>query len=425
MCDTLCARVPDAMLFAKNSDRPVDEVQLVQAGLPHEPDRNRPQVHTQYLTIDDPGPGMAAVLSRPHWLWGAEHAVNAAGVAIGNEKVWTTDDPRAAPPALIGMDLVRLAAERANSADAAVDLITSLLERWGQGGSGEFAADEPYWSSFLVVDHAGGWIVETSGRTWVAKPVGTHDAISNRLSIGKDWTLASPDVPMASDWQQWLDPTVPTAIADHRLAATTHTAGLLATRHAPSASPTADAPADLVAALRDHGNGPWGAPGSPSGTGAAPADPVPASLGDDLSGITVCMHVRDYQCTTASMVASLPADPDATIGLWASVGPACCAVVLPGAIVRRGAQPEVIVPDALGDPTLWQAASLAARRSETAVDNRDTPTTDARRAFGPIEAAAWDEAAELTASGAGPDAWAEAAGRWSSGTLDAARRLVG
>lgn len=433
MCDTLCARTSSGMLFAKNSDRPVDELQLVHAVTPHRPDANNAQVRTQYITIDDPGPGITTVLSRPHWLWGAEHAVNAAGVAIGNEKVWTTDDPRTHPPALIGMDLVRLAAQRATTADTAVDLITSLLERYGQGGSGEHESDEPYWSSFLVVDPTSGWIVETSGRSWVAAPVSTHGAISNRLTLGTGWTRSSADVTTSTDWQQRLDPAVPTAIADHRLAATGRAAQRAAShlitsqqpgQHREAAQTPGQAPGQLVAALRDHGKGPWGAPGSPAGIGEVAADDVPAGLEDDLSGITVCMHVRDYQCTTASMVTSLPADPTATIGLWASIGPTCCAVVLPGAIVRRDAPAAAIVPAALNDPVLWQAASLAARRSETSHGDPLSATTTARKVFGPIEAAAWEQAAELTANNASARTWAMAADRWSASAVQAAHELL-
>ena len=42
--------------------------------------------------------------------------MNEHRVAIGNEMLWTARDPRREPPALIGMDLVRLGLERATDA---------------------------------------------------------------------------------------------------------------------------------------------------------------------------------------------------------------------------------------------------------------------------------------------------------------------
>lgn len=424
MCDTFCVPDTNGMFFAKNSDRPTSEVQLVKPLAPepvHPPSSTTTTVTTQYLTIDTPQNlgCVAAVASQPTWLWGAEHVVNAAGVAIGNEKVWTTDDPRAASPALIGMDLVRLAAQRTTSADQAVDVITSLVEQWGQGGSGEQHADEPYWSSFLVVDPRGGWVVETSGCTWVAEPVQGPKAISNRLTVGTGWTRSSSDVAPGTNWQGRLDPAVPTGIADHRLAATITACGNIDAGLG-DRDPTRVA-GQLVAALRDHGTGPWGAPGSPAAMGSAPAPPPPEGVADDWSGVTVCMHIRDYQCTTASMAAWLPENPDATIVMWASVGPACCAMVLPAAIVRHGGEVATVVPAALGNPAVWFAASTAARHAETAQTPRQAADviTGVRRAVGVVEAQAWDEAEALVACDAGVVAWREAARRWSDAALAA------
>jgi dipeptidase len=97
MCDTLCGTGPDGMIFAKNSDRPAGEVQLtVPFG------RRNTQgctLRTQYLSIGDTG-AHAALLSCPTWLWGAEHGVNEYGVAIGNEKVGTTNDAATPAPPL-------------------------------------------------------------------------------------------------------------------------------------------------------------------------------------------------------------------------------------------------------------------------------------------------------------------------------------
>ena len=103
------------------------------------------------------------MVSRPTWLRGAEHGLNEHRVAIGNEKIWTVDDPRGQPPALLGMDLVALVLERARDADEGLAVLTALLAEHGQGGSGEAKRDAPYYSSFLIADPHRAWIVETSG----------------------------------------------------------------------------------------------------------------------------------------------------------------------------------------------------------------------------------------------------------------------
>ncbi len=294
MCDTLCVVSETGTLFGKNSDRPPEEAQVVGAFAPRPPGT---RLRTQYLELADPG-AHATLLSRPAWLWGAEHGVNEHRVAIGNERVWTVDDAKSAQPALLGMDLVRLALERSRTADEALEQLTTLLEAHGQGGSGEADHDEPYFSSFLIADPRGGWIVETSQRTWAAKPLGRGGAISNRISLTTDWTRASADVAAGQSFQDWRDPKAPTGIADGRLDATERV------RRHRSCRPRSGRPREMVATLRHHGTVPWGAPGGDPSACA----PVPGDVDAAWNGITVCMHLRDYQATTASMVAELPTD---------------------------------------------------------------------------------------------------------------------
>src|SRR5688572_10328026 len=124
MYDTLCAIGEGRTLFAKNSDRPRDEVQVVEAHPRRSPGAT---LQTTHLTLDDAG-AHGLVGSRPAWMWGFEHGVNEHGVAIGNERIFTVDDPKPAPPALTGMDLVRLGLERGASAEQALDVMTALLE---------------------------------------------------------------------------------------------------------------------------------------------------------------------------------------------------------------------------------------------------------------------------------------------------------
>ncbi len=318
MCDTLCVLGDTGTLFAKNSDRPVTEAQVVELHPRREP--AGPQ-RTQYLEVPDRGAG-ATLLSRPAWLWGAEHGINEHGVAIGNEMVNTVDDPRLAPPALLGMDLVRLGLERAASADEALDVMTGLLQRHGQGGVGDAVNELAYWSSFLIADSTSAWVLETSGRSWAARPVDRGAAISNRLTLRRDWTRASPGVVPGTDLDDWRDPGTPTGFADGRLAASR--AFVARSLDAP-ASRGRSAPARAaVAHLRDHGSGPWGAPG-----GDGPVVGAPVGVEADGTGVTVCMHVRDFEATTASMVADLPVDGAGPRRAWVALGNPCASVFVP------------------------------------------------------------------------------------------------
>ncbi len=383
MCDTLCALRPGGALFAKNSDRPPGEAQLIET---YPRRRARRVLLTQYLTISDDA-AAPLLCSRPDWLWGFEHGVNEHRVAIGNEKVFTVDDPAKEPPALIGMDLVRLGLERARTAEDALDVMTSLLETHGQGGIANEAAREPYFSSFLITDPRSSWVLETSGRTWAAAPVTESEAITNRLTLRQNWTRASEDVATGADFDRWRDPDAPVGHADRRLAASRAclargAAGLTA--------------ADMAAHLRDHGEGPWGAPGASDGRVSAP----PAKALPDGTGVTVCMHIKGRQNTTSSMVAELPADPEKPLRAWVALGSPCASVFLP-------VFPPKTVPAALGDAAVWRR--FAALRDRVQADTGFL--REIRAEFGPLEAELWREADEVAES---PRLHAEfAAGAWS------------
>lgn len=360
MCDTLCVHGGAGLLFAKNSDRPPAEAQVVRT-FPARPPGST--LETQYLTVPDPG-AAALMGSQPTWLWGLEHGVNEHGVVIGNEKVWTTSHPRSRPPALIGMDLVRLGLERARTAEDALDVMTGLLERHGQGGSGERDHDEPYDSSFVVADRRGAWVLETADRTWAARESAGSVAVSNRLSLTTDWTRSSPDLAPGTDFQTYRNPRVPTSIADHRL---------VATRACVARSPRA--PADMLSTLRDHG-------GSP-GTDARPA-PIPEAPGDDNIGVTVCMHVRGLQATTASMIVAIPQDPGAAIRAWCALGSPCVSVYVPGFL-------SVGMPPALADPDTWTRFATLRDRAEAS----DTTLAEIHRVLAPVEAQLWSAAGAI------------------------------
>jgi dipeptidase len=390
------------MVFAKNSDRPPGEVQVAwpfgrraSAGC---------TLRTQYLTIGDTG-AHAALLSCPTWLWGAEHGVNEHGVAIGNERVRTVHDAAAAAPALIGMDLVRLGLERARTAEEAVDVMAGLLTSCGQGGIADAAHQEAYDSSFLVADPSRVFVLDTAGTDYAASAFPDGTAISNRLSLTTEWTRASQGVAAGDDFGRFRDAAEDTAYADVRLAASR---AFLC-----SAPPGGLTAAATAAHLRDHGHGPWGAPGS-----GGPVDPPPGEVGRDGHGVTVCMHVRGYSVTAASMIAELPASvaDGAPLRVHVAPGSPCVSVYVP-AFPRTAAGPSPFVPLELSGEELWHAADALRRLAESRAD----ALPGIREVLDPVEDELWAEADEVVDQ---PSRWAKVGASWGNRALHAMRSCI-
>ncbi|XP_058140068.1 secernin-2 isoform X2 [Dasypus novemcinctus] len=194
-----------AVIFAKNSDRPRDEVQEVVfvPGGTHAPGS---RLQCTYTEVEQVPKTHAVILSRPSWLWGAEMGANEHGVCIGNEAVWTKE-PVEEGEALLGMDLLRLALERSSSAQEALRVITGLLERYGQGGS---CREDPtpfcYHNTFLLADRTEAWVLETAGRLWAAQRIqkGSRN-LSNQLSIGTDISAEHPELRAYARARGWWD----------------------------------------------------------------------------------------------------------------------------------------------------------------------------------------------------------------------------
>jgi dipeptidase len=89
------------------------------------------------------------------------------------------------------MDLNRLALERAETAEKAVDVIIALVEKFGQGGDGGFQHPFYYHNSFVIADFHTAWVLEFSGSQWAARQVKDIYALSNAISIHHNWDRAS------------------------------------------------------------------------------------------------------------------------------------------------------------------------------------------------------------------------------------------
>jgi dipeptidase len=401
-CDTIVALAPATAagrtLFGKNSDRPPRECQRI---VQHARTRHAPgsRVRCQYLEVPQVGETAAVVGSQPHWLWGFEHGVNEHRVAIGNELVFTKEV--LGPRGLLGMDLVRLGLERGRTADEALNVMTALLEEHGQGGSGQPHVDWPYSNGFIVADPREAWILETSGRHWVARRVRDLGNVSNALGVGADWQCGAADVTRFAAAQGWwseadgpvdfaaayADPNVPEMVAYPRR---TRAAALLAEGRGSLA------PHAFRAILRDHYE--HGAVYRPRAA-------------DDPHFFSLCMHADPLDNTTASMVTSLDTDPSAVHAIWVCLGSPCTGAYLPLFL-------EGTVPASLGlggpepdDTPWWRMRALLSLVEE------DFATR------GPLVRARWDRfEADLVRSTTAVETEATALGR--AGRPDEARRLL-
>ncbi len=363
VCDTMVVVGDGRVLFAKNSDRDPNEAQL----LDRQPRRTHPagsRLRCTWIEIDQVAETHAVLLSRPFWMWGAEMGANEHGVVIGNEAVFTNTPTQST--GLTGMDLLRLALERATTAADAVTVITELLARHGQGGGcGHEDRDFSYDNSFLVADPTTAFVLETAGREWAIEPVTSGArSISNGL-------------------------TIPGFASGRSQRVTTHfsrcrTRRALTERGAARATSAGG----LMAVLRDHGTGGSSPRYSPlTGAMAAP-----------------CMHAGGLVAasqTTASWVAELGTDG---VRHWCTATAAPCTGLFKPVSVTGPHDPGPAPTDRFDPATLWWRHELLHRRTLADPDRllpRFAPERDAVEAQWladpPDPAEAFDTAATLLA----------------------------
>jgi len=272
MCDSFVTVTDEGLMFAKNSDRDPNEAQLLE-WIPAADHPGDDRVNCTWIDVPQVPHTHAVLVSRPWWMWGAEMGANEHGVVVGNEAVFT--NTTSSTKALLGMDLVRLALERAANAEQAVDCMVELLERYGQGGPCSY--DHPgfsYDSSFLIADPGAAWVLETAGSSWSSEEVrGPARSISNSLTI-PDFARAHTD--RLRGWAA--------SAATRR-------------RRTEVAACRARGPGDLMCALRDHAD-----PASPhwslihGGLGA----PCVHAGGPIVSSQTTASWVSDLRCSAGA-----------------------------------------------------------------------------------------------------------------------------
>lgn len=196
MCDTLVATAEvtkdGVVIFGKNSDREPNEAHHIVScpAADHSPDS---RVKCTYIEIPQARHTYAVLLAKPFWIWGAEMGANEHGLAIGNEALFTRI-PYKKDGGLLGMDLLRLALERAATAREGVKIITDLLAQFDQGGDHGLAHKTYYHNSYILADPRDAWVLETAGQHWAAKQIRGIYSISNGITIENDFDLASPEL---------------------------------------------------------------------------------------------------------------------------------------------------------------------------------------------------------------------------------------
>ncbi|MHA2357520.1 MAG: C69 family dipeptidase [Candidatus Heimdallarchaeaceae archaeon] len=197
MCDTIVAvgnsTKDGSVIFGKNSDRDPNEVHNVEY-IPRKKHKSKSKVKCTHISIPQVEETFAVLLMKPYWMFGCEMGTNEFGVTMGNEAVWSKEPIR--KTGLLGMDMMRLALERSKTAREALEIITNLLEKHGQGGLNKRTkvAGRLYQNSFLIADSTEAWVLETADKFWIAEKVKDVRTTSNTLSIGSEYDLIHPNL---------------------------------------------------------------------------------------------------------------------------------------------------------------------------------------------------------------------------------------
>ena len=294
-CDTFVlpaeANFFGSNLMAKNSDRPIGEAQALTWTDCAEHARGE-TVQCTYISVPQAEKTYGVLGSKPYWIWGYEMGVNEKGVMIGNEAQGSKAAESGCENELLGMDLLRLGLERGATAREAMEVITALLEEYGQNANASRLYDKRYENSFFIADREEIWLLETAGRMWAAKRIEEPYAISNCYTIVKPDECSEALEKYARD-KGWL-------AADERFnfakaytaPAARQTGAVPRMRRLRALLEAEDEPLDAVtvkAILRDHFEGTLIEPRFGASFGTFPS---------------ICMHAmtRDGSQTAASMI---------------------------------------------------------------------------------------------------------------------------
>jgi secernin len=277
------------------------------------------KTHTQFLELDQARRTAAVVGSQPAGFWGYHHGLNEFHLAVGCCAFQTKLHCHG--PGLVGPDLVRLALERCRSARQAVDLVASLVTRYGQGAFPDCPDLVEGDYGFLIADPKEAFALEASGHFWAHQEIRQVRAVGDLCLIRQEWDgIAHGVADLAADRGWWtadgskldfagaLEMTRPGSGSELRRWGR-------ATRLLEEQNGHIDRDY-LRRALSDHFEG------DPDEVDPLEAGPGPVPL---------CCHsaMSEGGSTVASFIAELPADATELPVLWCAFGPPCTGVYLP------------------------------------------------------------------------------------------------
>jgi dipeptidase len=345
-------------LFGHNSNRPRGEGQALRrvAGRPFEAGE---VVRTPTVTLPQVRHTTTVLATQAAGQWGYAHGVNEHRVAIGTTPIRSKLDRGQA--GLAGPDLVRLALERATSARQAVDVVTDLVCRHGQGSADDEGASQD--NAFLIADPQEAFAVAACGHHWTVQAVGAVRALGEACHIRKDWDRISrglADLAIEHGWWPGDGSKLDFAgavCADGPGAAAALRRWGRATLLLEQQSGQIDVPF-LRRLLADHFEG--------CADEVDPCDPAGASL---------CRHAgAEETATAASLVAQLGPAPVLPVA-WCTFGPPCVSVFFP--LFLEGEIPEAFggesgVADSVVSRRLRGLAARATRDRHQLATVRDT-----------------------------------------------------
>ena len=195
-------------------------------------------------------------------------------------------------------------------------------------------------------------MLDTSGTDYAAAPVGRGTAISNRLTVGTQWTQASPELAPGEDFDRFGTRRRPTASADRP----------------PGGRPRLPPrPADEAAGLTPAATrgapprprpGPWGHPAVSDSPPQPPPPDVSPATGQHL-------HARAAAERHRGLVHRRAARPTwprehRSVPTW-RLGSPCVSIYVP-AFPRTVAGPPPFVPFELSSEPMWRAADALRQR---------------------------------------------------------------